>query len=419
MAAGRSRFATHVGARHLAAVDIYVESLLSLATTIACAAGVLVLVALGVGLIALAGTEPAERGAGRSARSGTRDQLERSDYPCIGTGGTRARTGTLVYREREDGGTQIVGRVIGVEAGDANQVELNIRLVATHAANSNHGGTIKGAPASLDLRDAMRLLITPGTPADEATLARDTIWPSVQTHVLPGLVDGLIRETSSELAAMDQQDEALLAKTVERLREVLQPIEDKLVDRLARRTWETIGVQGLAAGIWRKTAEDVQNRSLSAAEWAWRLLGGKSGAEPVERPFFSDETMLALRTALEQETLDFWSENRSAIIDALKKVILERRDDFEAAFKDRWAGLLYQRAVMPAWEAGKDKVLDSVQTYAHGFAERKLLTKSRGPRLMFAFALRSSLDISNDPLLVFIPNADGATDRVVYEPLLR
>ncbi len=218
---------------------------------------------------------------------------------------------------------------------------------------------------------------------------------------------------------MDQQDEALLAKTVERLREALKPLEDKLVDRLAKRTWETIGVQGLAAGIWRKTAADVQNRSLSAAEWAWRLLGGQPPAAPVEQPFFSDETMLALRTALEQETLDFWTENRSAIVDALKKVILERRGDFETAFKDRWAGLLYQRAVLPAWEAGKDKVLDSVQNYAHGFAERRLLTKNRGPRLMFAFALRSSLDISHDPLLVFIPATDDATDRVVYEPLLR
>ena len=40
--------------------------------------------------------------------------------------------------------------------------------------------------------------------------------------------------------------------------EEFQPIEDKLVDRLAKRTWDTIGVQGLAAGIWRKTAEDVR-----------------------------------------------------------------------------------------------------------------------------------------------------------------
>ncbi len=70
-------------------------------------------------------------------------------------------------------------------------------------------------------------------------------------------------------------------------------------------------------------------------------------------------------------------------------------------------------------EAGKDKVLDSVQDYAHGFAERRLLTKNRGPRLMFAYALRSSLDISDDPLLVFVPATDDATDRVVYEPLLR
>jgi hypothetical protein len=383
------------------------------------AAGALVLVALLAGMIAIAGTAPAER-----ARAGARDlvrEISSSDRVIKVTvpSALEARSGTLVYREREDGGARVIGRVITVDAREANQVELSIRLVASPAGETSRGGTIKGAPATLDLRDAVRLLINPGTPADEAALARDTIWPSVQAHVLPGLVDGLIRETSNELASLDREDEALLAKTVERLREVLQPIEDKLVDRLAKRTWDTIGVQGLAAGIWRKTAEDVQKRSLSVAEWAWRLLGSKPAPEPAERPFFSDETMLALRTALEQETLDFWSENRSTIINALKNVILERRDDFEAAFKERWAGLLYQRAVLPAWEAGKEKVLDSIQDYAHGFAERRLLTKNRGPRLMFAFALRSSLDISDDPLLVFVPATDDATDRVVYEPLLR
>ena len=60
--------------------------------------------------------------------------------------------GTLVYREREDGGAQVIGRVIAVEPGDANQVELSIRLVAAPSGQSSRGGTIKGAPATLDLR---------------------------------------------------------------------------------------------------------------------------------------------------------------------------------------------------------------------------------------------------------------------------
>ena len=98
---------------------------------------------------------------------------------------------------------------------------------------------------------------------------------------------------------------------------------------------------------------------------------------------------------------------------------VERRGDFEAAFKERWAGLLYERAILPAWEAGQDKVLESVQAYANDFAARRLLTREGGPRLMFAYALRSSLNISNDPLLVFIPRDSGGSGRVVYEPLLR
>jgi hypothetical protein len=53
------------------------------------------------------------------------------------------------------------------------------------------------------------------------------------------------------------------------------------------------------------------------------------------------------------------------------------------------------------------------------FAERRLLTAEGGPRLLFAHALRSALNISASPLLVFEPANGDASDQVVYEPLLR
>jgi hypothetical protein len=126
-----------------------------------------------------------------------------------------------------------------------------------------------------------------------------------------------------------------------------------------------------------------------------------------------------MQAALKEETLAFWKENREAIVAALVKVATDRRSDFKVALTERWAGLLYERAVIPAWQAGQDKVLESVQVYANDFAQRRLLTRQGGPRLLFAFALRSSLKISDAPLLVFSPVTANASGGIVYQPLLR
>jgi hypothetical protein len=384
--------------------------------------GIAVLCCLVVGLVLVANTSAARRArAGAEDLAGElRDAPERIINVAV-PASLEPRVGTLVYQERADGGSNVIGRVVGIAPQGAEQVELTIRLMSSLAGGANAGGVLKGAPSSLDLRDALRLLVTPGTPAEEAIRARDTIWPSVQAHVLPGMIDGLIATTSEELGSLDQQDEALFAKSISRLREALTPFEDELVDRWAKRTWDTVGMQGLAAGILRQTAGEMQNQSASAARWWWRLLGNKTepAGKAVERPFFSDETREELRAALEQETYDYWQENREAIIRAVRQVIAERRPDFEAAFKDRWAGLLYEKAILPAWESGQDQVLESVQTYANDFASRRLLTSEGGPRLMFAYALRSSLKISSDPLLLFVPGKGDAVDGVTFEPLLR
>jgi hypothetical protein len=126
-----------------------------------------------------------------------------------------------------------------------------------------------------------------------------------------------------------------------------------------------------------------------------------------------------MQEALKDEALAFWNENREAIIAALAKVATDRRQEFEAAFTERWAGLLYERAVLPAWQASQDKILESVQTYVNSFVARRLLTSQGGPRLLFAFVLRSSLKISDAPLLVFSPATANAQGRIVYQPLLR
>lgn len=382
-------------------------------------AGGLVLVAAIIGLYVVARTTAARR-----AWAGTLDVVTELRAPAQETIGAtvpatlQPEVGTLVYLDRADGVAQVVGRVVAVDAGPDKFVRLRIRLMGPLAEQAQRGGILKGAPATLDLRSAVQLLISPNTPDDEAALARDIIWPSVRSHVLPAMTEGLVREIANELATLDEQDQALLSKSLQAFRKELKPLEDQLIDRLAKRAWDVIGVKGLAAGIWRTTTSSAQNQGVAVADWWWQLFGTKPGVESSRQPFLSPETSEALQAALKDETLAFWKENRQAIVAALAKVANERRGDFEAAFAERWAGKLYDRAVLPAWRGGQDKVLQSVQIYANDFAARRLLTKQGGPRLLFAYALRSSLKISYEPLLIFSP-ADNPAGKIVYEPLLR
>jgi hypothetical protein len=381
--------------------------------------GVVVLVASVLALILLAETGPARR-----ARAGAQDLID--DWRTASgelvevtvDRDLNARPRTLVYLEREDGVAQVVGRVLEVSTVDADHVGLRIHMASPVGEATDLTGVLKGAPASLNLREAVQLLLSPGSANEEATIARDMIWPSVKAHVLPAMTDGLIREISHELASLDDEDRALFAKTIARLREELKPLENRLVDRLARRAWDVVGVKGLAAGIWRNASDNVQTKSVAIGNFWWRILGAKASGPPTERPFFTDDTVNALRVGLETETIDFWKQHRGEIVDAVVRVVGEQRPQFEQAFTDRWAARLYERAVLPAWQGGQNEVLAAVQSYANDFAARRLLTRQGGPRLLFAFALRSALKISDAPLLVFAPGAAVGPQRISYEPFL-
>ena len=384
------------------------------------AAGVVAILAIVVGILAVCATESAKRVA-----AGAQDLLSEVRSPAEQTIEVRvpttlsALTGTLVYLERQDGAAQVIGRVVAVEAVDRDEALLTIRFTTSLAGGPGLGGVLRGVPASLDLRAALRLLVSPDTLDKEFSLARETIWPSIQANVLPDMIAGLIRETTNELVAPDREDADLFAKSLESLRATLEPLEEELLDRLTKRAWEVVGIPGLAAGIWRTTTDGVQNRGVVVADWWWKLFGSRTKPDVSERPFLSDEKSELLQTALEQEALTFWNEHRSEIVEALMKVASEQRPGFEAAFRDRWGTMLYERAILPAWQAGQEEVLETVQVYASDFVTRRLLTRNGGPRLLLAYALRSSLQISEAPLLVFTPAAGEAPDGIVYEPLLR
>jgi hypothetical protein len=382
------------------------------------AAAVVVLVSMCAAVAVLQGTAPARR-----VQSGAGDVLEEFDSSKIQNvdvvvpADLQARIGNLVYRDRADGVPQVIGRVIGAQPAGPGQVTLRIRLSASSEDGAPLSGVLKGAPSSLNLRDAITLLISPHTPEQEMLVARDVIWPSVRAKLLPQLMDGLAREISNEMASLDEQDQKLLTRSFDQLRVRLQPLEEKLVDRLARRAWDTVGVTGLASGIWNATTDQVQGGGVT--DWWMRMMGKSAPAERAGKgEFLSDETSLALQGALEDEAVAFWKENQTEILATLRSVVVEMRPELEAAFKERWAGRLYERAVRPAWQENQEIVLDAVQQYVNDFAARKLLTEAGGPRLLFAFALRSTLDISTEPLLIYSPATKATKPGIAYEPLL-
>lgn len=382
------------------------------------AAGSAVILALIVAAVALSGTSAAAR-----TRSGARDlarelfspgeQIIQVDVPAS----LLPRVGTLVYRQREDGVAQVIGRVVEVAAAERDQVALTIRLSAPSASLTRQGGVIQGAPAALSMRDAVRLLVSPNTPDEEALLARDAIWPSVRTNLVPEIMNSLVREISADLADPSPEDAELLKRFASSLHESLGPLEEQLVQRMAGKAWEVVGVQGLAGGAIRATTGNAASLAGSVAAWWSWFQGEETDENAPPRPFLSEKMSADLKVALEAEVIKFWEQNREQIVEAFKKSIDAQRGEFDKAFTDRWSGRLYDRVIEPAWQSHQDQVLASVETYVRSFTERRLLTKGGGPRLKFAFLLRSYLDISTAPLLVVAPS-DSDSQQFVYQPFL-
>jgi hypothetical protein len=198
----------------------------------------------------------------------------------------------------------------------------------------------------------------------------------------------------------------------------MEPLEEQLVERLARRAWDVVGVQGLAGGALKVTSGNAIGLAKSIAAW-WSWFQGNEAEEGApERPFLSPEMSQALKVALEEEVLAFWADNRAQIVEAFKKSVSAQRADFDKAFTERWSGRLYDRVIEPAWQSHQAKVISSIETYVRDFSQRRLLTREGGPRLLFAFLLRSYLDISSAPLLILAPSTGGDSDHFVYQPLL-
>ena len=376
-------------------------------------AGAAALVALLVSVISVSQTEAADRAAAGVAEI-SREASPDNDAQviCELPAELAVTRGVLVYREGADGKAEIVGRVIRVENIDTSIDKVTVLLTPTQAGAMAKGGKLRGAAPTISLENAFRLIISPDIPREEAVIARDTLWPAIEEHVLPGLKERLTTELTHSFEDMDDDDTQLLNTTVEDLRKELGPLEEELLNRLANRAWEVIGVSGVAEGIMRKTGEGAENTYKDVKDWVKGWFGEMDESEKANKDFLTEERAAALRIALEQEVEGFIKEKNTDIQKAFNTVLNARRADFIDKFETKWGPKLYENALVPSWLDGEDGVLEAAENYAADFAKRRLLTSEGGPRLLLAYALRSSLDITDDPLLVIAPDNSG---KVEYE----
>lgn len=370
--------------------------------------------ALVFGLAAFSTTEAAGRAADGVAEI-SREAAPDGDSTviCLVPTELGVRVGGLVYREGKDGEAEIVGRVIKAEPRD-NQTELTVLLTPAAAGAMSTGGKLRGAAPTASVEHAFRLIISPDIPREEAKIARDKLWPAIEKHVLPPLKVRITKEVTESFDDLDTDDRALLDTTIADLRTEMAALEEQLLNRLANRAWEVIGVSGVAEGVLRKAKDGAGNSYERVKGWVKGIFGGENAPEESNSDFLTPERAAALRIALEEEVESFLKDNDKEIKEKFNVVMNKRRADFVAKFEEKWGPKLYEKALVPSWLEGEDGVLQAAEEYANDFADRRLLTTQGGPRLMLAYALRSSLGITRDPLLVIAP-AEDAGGKVQFE----
>jgi len=369
-------------------------------------------------LVVVSQTEAAGRaaaGVSEVARESNPDAD--STVRCVVPAEMSVRRGGLVYREGADGTAEIVGRVLSVNELNTDEHEITILLTPSAAGSMINGGTLQGALPTMSVEHAFRLIISPDIPREEATLARDAIWPAIEKHVLPSLKDRITHEVTRSFDDLDEEDSALLDATVKDLRDELTELEEKLLNRLANRAWEVIGVSGVAEGVLRKAGDGATNTYRRTRDWVRGWWSEPEKADSRDRDFLTEERATALRIALEEEVEAFLREHDQELKEKFNKVLNRRRADFVEKFETKWGPKLYENALVPSWFDGEDRVLEAAEQYANDFAERRLLTAEGGPRLLLAYALRSSLGITSDPLLVIRPSAEPV-EGVTFEWLM-
>ncbi len=325
--------------------------------------------------------------------------------------------GDLIHRSRRDGLPQIVGKVVEVEPGEGNVALLRFVLSEEVRAELTAGGILRGASESIGLEQAVRLIVSPEAPLDEALQARDALWPTVEREMVPRLTANLLNEVKSLAWNLEEGDRELLVEALDELRAELAPLEDELIASLSERAWKEFGVEGVASGIWRVAVTGADNARKDMRDWFRQGLGYTAIPDRAPAEFLEDDDRARLSQAILEELQQFWERHQGTILEKIEGVLGRHQEEFVRTLRERWAPRLFEQAVVPAWREGEPAVVQAVETYARDFTNRRLVSSAGGPRLVFAHALRGTLGISEAPLLMIEPKSDGTALEIEYRPV--
>ena len=381
-------------------------------------AGVLGLAA-GVGGLAVGLRQPAPADACRALGEFAGAWTSTSEIPltCDVPGDLGVLPGDLIHRSRDDGLPEIVGKVVRVEPAGAGRVTLHFLLAEEARKELATGGQLRGAPESIGLEQAVRLIVSPEAPLDEALQARDALWPVVEREMVPRLTENLLREVKTLAWNLEEGDRELLVEALEELRGELTPLEDELIANLSERAWNEVGVEGVASGIWRVAITGADNARKDMRDWVRQGFGYTAIPDRSPAEFLEGEDRARLSQSILAELQEFWEQHQGTILEKIEGVLGRHKEEFVRTLRERWAPRLFEQAVVPAWTAGEPEVVRAVESYARDFTNRRLVSSAGGPRLVFAHALRGALGISEAPLLIIEPRSDGQALEILYRPV--
>ena len=104
----------------------------------------------------------------RHATRGGRDSFLAVTVPAT----LGVEVGNLIYEEDSGGRSEIIGRIIGVDGLDEQSVVVRILPASATNSSLHRGGMLMGARPTLEFQDAVKLLLSPDSPSEEAGSAR-------------------------------------------------------------------------------------------------------------------------------------------------------------------------------------------------------------------------------------------------------
>lgn len=323
--------------------------------------------------------------------------LEAGDYPPA------RLEGTPVYERATDGKGLLVGSV--ERRGDG----LVVVLPPAQAERYRNRAVLLRAEPARDLVAAVELLLAPDTIEEEIGALRERLDPVLEEVVFPLLEAGIRDSLKRFLSEMLEQDQELLGNAAGELFDALKGEFKPLAKRLVKRAFFALGLVNVARCIWNKGRELVEN--------GWAIVGSMFGDdENVQLKTYeclTDAMQQDLEAALKDELGLYWHDRKDFLTGEMSRVL----GKYEAPLIDRakrfWLPEV-KKVGLAAWQASREQVSAAFSEYGAELARRHLTTAEGGPQISLAYLIRTTVGITDRPLLVLQESETaGASLRLV------